>query len=246
MLINTHDVLKAIETNDIPSGLQYEHTMPGLLDMPDIPGAHLRHVAYSDCEQFYRLVTANRNHLGSYLGWAKDIDLPGIFMRLERNLWEAARDMGMAYWIIDTERQTDDAICGFVRLAEHSSNFLYDVVGPSATLGYWLRQDAQGKGLMRHAVCSLTNYARERWGIVGVVAEIQATNVRSQQVMRSLAAVPYGTIPVGRVAVSASHQAKDPEASIECRHDMMGPYTQYEDIEAERWHLFLKDQEVMP
>ena len=111
----------------------------------------LRQLTLDDAEELFALIDTNREHLGRWLPWVTaitSVDDERGFLRLQRRRADELAE-------IDFAIRAGNQIVGCAGLAN------LDSASGMAEVGYWLAQDAQGRGYATRAVQALTRYARE-------------------------------------------------------------------------------------
>jgi ribosomal-protein-serine acetyltransferase len=135
----------------------------------------LRLLEEADAEELHRLVEANRAYLGEWMPWAAE-------QTAERTL----------AFIRTTERRHDDnngfemAIVFKGRLVGAAGLAGVDWVARSTSIGYWLDERHQGRGLMTRAVRALIDHAFGEMGLHRVEIRAAAENRRSRAIPERL------------------------------------------------------------
>jgi ribosomal-protein-serine acetyltransferase len=139
------------------------------------PELELRLLEDSDAEELYALVEANRGHLAPWLPWAAAQTLADTraFLALTRR--QLAENNGFQCAIVESGRIV--GTIGFHRV---------DWVNRATSLGYWLAEDAQGKGTMTMAARALVDWAFQGWGLHRVEIRAAVQNARSRAVITRL------------------------------------------------------------
>lgn len=117
--------------------------IPELISLED--GLMLRSLRQADAEDIFEVVDGDREHLGQWLIWV-DSTQEAADTRNFLTSVEKKREAGETYaYSIWRERRLL-GLCG-----------LHDIsrVNANGQVGYWLRSDAQGRGVMTQAVESL-------------------------------------------------------------------------------------------
>jgi ribosomal-protein-serine acetyltransferase len=109
---------------------------------------YLRLLEESDAEELYRLVDANRPYLAEWMPWAADQTLEGTAAFIHGALRRLADKNGFELALVLDERIIGAA--GFAGV---------DWVARSTSIGYWLAEEHQGRGLMTRAVRALVDHA---------------------------------------------------------------------------------------
>ena len=137
---------------------------------------HLRPVTAADTDELWELTIANQAHLARWMPWAVAAPL-----REQTAEWVAnaerqvAEDNGFQCLVLDDGRIA--GCVGFHRV---------DWVNGVTSLGYWLAEDAQGRGTMTSAVRTLVQHAFEAWQLHRVQIEAAHENRRSRAVPERL------------------------------------------------------------
>ena len=138
--------------------------------MPD-----LRPLEEADADELYRLIDANRSHLAPWLPWAADqtLELTREFLRLIRT--QETTDNGFQRAIL-----VDGAIAGVAGF--HNVNWPHG----STSVGYWLAEAHQGRGLMTGTVRALVDHAFGKWHLHRVEIRAAVGNHRSRAIPERL------------------------------------------------------------
>jgi ribosomal-protein-serine acetyltransferase len=126
----------------------------------------LRILDDSDAEEVFGLVEANRAFLSDWMPWAAE-------QTLERtaNFIRAAQERYSNRNGFETGLIVDGRIVGCAGFPG------VDWVARSTSIGYWLAEDHQGRGLMTGAVAALIDHAFSEWGLHRV--EIRAARLHA-------------------------------------------------------------------
>ena len=135
----------------------------------------LRRLEESDADELYRLIDANRAYLAPWMPWAGAQTREGTleFIRMTRRQ-EASND-GFQIALVSEGRII--GIAGF-----HSVNWPHR----STTIGYWLDEGHQGRGLMTRAVRTLVDHAFGVWDLHRVEIQAAVDNQRSRAIPERL------------------------------------------------------------
>ena len=135
----------------------------------------LRLLDEADADELYRLIDANRAYLARWMPWAPD-QTPATtlaFIRLTRR--QAASNDGFQAALIH-----EGAIIGIAGF--HAVNWAHR----STTIGYWLDDGHQGRGLMTGAVRTLVDHAFREWDLHRVEIRAATDNHRSRAIPERL------------------------------------------------------------
>ena len=135
----------------------------------------LRRLEESDADELYRLIDANRAYLAPWLPWAEAQTHEGTveFIRMIRRQ-EASNDGFQAALTFDGR------IVGMIGF--HGVNWPHG----STTIGYWLDERHQGRGLMTRAVRQLVDHAFRVWDLHRVEIQAALDNHRSRAIPKRL------------------------------------------------------------
>ena len=147
------------------------------------PGWRLRLLEESDAEELYALVDANRDHLARWLPWAAGQTLEGTATFIRATRRQLANDDGFQSAIVE-----DGRIIGMVGF--HSVSWQQR----STSIGYWLAESAQGRGIMTHSVRALTDHALTVWRLNRVEIRAAVDNTRSRSIPERLGFRPEGVL----------------------------------------------------
>ena len=145
---------------------------------------HLRPVTPRDADALFDVTVANRAHLAPWMPWARDLRHPGQTREWIRTIQrQQAEDNGFACLVV-----ADGRIAGTVGLNR------VDHVNGATAIGYWLTEDAQGRGTMTAAVRALVGHAAATMGLHRVVIEAAPDNVRSRAIPERLGFTQEGLL----------------------------------------------------
>lgn len=147
----------------------------------------LREVEMRDAPMLYALINGNREHLRRFLGWidanrsVTDVET-FITVSIQRRLINNGTDYTLWY---------DGKIAGIVGL-----HYL-DWVNHRTSIGYWMIEQAQGKGIMTAAVSRLIDYIFEELGLNRVEVQCAVENEKSRAIPERLGFTQEGQIRQG-------------------------------------------------
>ncbi|MFG2718246.1 GNAT family N-acetyltransferase [Streptomyces sp. NPDC048416] len=147
----------------------------------------LRIVVPDDAEALYRAQLANREHLRPWEPRRAEsfFTVRGQAERIEGQV-EEFREGRVVPWVLEK----DGAVIGIITLSGV-------VLGPfrSASLGYWVAADQQGRGLAGAAVARVCAIARDIVGLHRIEAGTLLDNHASQRVLEKNGFDPIGMAP---------------------------------------------------
>jgi RimJ/RimL family protein N-acetyltransferase len=147
---------------------------PEHIELPAV-GAVVRRHRLDDLDALQQAIEESRDHLRPWMVWADQTrDETATFLHGAREKWDAGEEF--AYLIVDG---AGDRVLG--------GGGLHRRAGPEALeIGYWLRPDATGRGVITAAAGALTDAAFALDGIERVEIHCDEANVRSAAVPRRL------------------------------------------------------------
>ena len=138
-------------------------------------GCYLRLLEEADAEELYRLVERNRDYLAEWMPWAAAQTLEGTAAFVQAALRRHADRNGFEMGLILDERIVGAA--GFAGI---------DWVARATSVGYWLAEGHQGRGLMTRAVRALVDHAFGELELHRVEIQAAEGNRRSRAVPERL------------------------------------------------------------
>jgi ribosomal-protein-serine acetyltransferase len=139
------------------------------------PGCELRLLTQADAEELYALVERNRGHLARWMPWAADQTFEKTAAFIQAAQQRLAANNGFEVAVV-----VDGRIAG---AAGFSS---VDWVARSTSLGYWLGQEHQGRGLMTRTVSALIDHAFGEWELHRLEIRAAVDNARSRAIPERL------------------------------------------------------------
>ena len=136
---------------------------------------HLRLLEEGDAEELHALVDANRDYLAEWMPWAADQTLEGTLAFIRTTMRRHAENNGF-----ETALVLDGRIVGAAGFAG------VDWVARSTSIGYWLAETHQGRGLMTSAVRALIGHAFGEWELHRVQIQAAVGNNRSSAIPERL------------------------------------------------------------
>jgi ribosomal-protein-serine acetyltransferase len=146
-------------------------------------GARLRLPEETDAAALYEVVAANREHLAPWMPWAAAQTVDGTLKWIRAARRRLADNHGLEVIIEDGAE-----IVGAAGTAEVSWR------DRSVALGYWLAEDAQGRGTMTAVVGALVDHAFGVWELNRVEIRAAPENARSRAIPERLGFTAEGTL----------------------------------------------------
>ena len=157
--------------------------MPDMLRFELSDGCRLRLLEESDTDELFALVDTARPYLSRWLPWAAGQDREGTleFIRLTRR--QHGDNTGLTVAIV-----CEGAIAGVVGAEP------LDWTHRSTSIGYWLAEPSQGRGIMTRAVRALIEHALDVWKLNRIEIRAAVGNARSQAIPQRLGFREEGTL----------------------------------------------------
>lgn len=162
---------------------------PILIDLPEeikTPRLVLRHLKPGDGPMLNEVVCQEIEHLRPWLPWARQaptVEESEEHCRRSYARWILREDLG----ILVLERETG-------RLLGGSGLHRISWEVPRFEIGYWLRKDAEGRGLMTEAALALTHFAFLSFAAKRVEIRCEVENRRSAAIPERLGYRPEGVL----------------------------------------------------
>ncbi|MET0730523.1 MAG: GNAT family protein [Solirubrobacterales bacterium] len=137
-------------------------------------GVQLRSLTEADVKELYALIEANRSYLAPWMPWAAGQTVDGTAEFVRKSIKQEADDDGFQVAVI-----VDGAIAGVLGHEVDREN-------RTTTIGYWLAEDQQGRGLMTAAVKRLLEHAFDELRLNRVGIEVAPNNPRSRALAERL------------------------------------------------------------
>lgn len=152
-----------------------ERRADGQLSFPLTDGCELRLLEESDLDELYSLIEANRAYLAMWMPWAPKQTREDTLSFLRGTRLQLAAENGFQMALCEHDRII--GVAGFHRV---------DRSDRSASIGYWLAESQQGRGLMSGAVRALLDYAFGTWELKRVEIRADVENLRSRAIPERL------------------------------------------------------------
>jgi len=142
----------------------------------------LRLLEGDDAQALLELTRENRDYLGQWLPWVEGVE----------SLWDVQRYIHSSHQQFSEDRGFQTAIWfrgSLVGIVGYQS---VDWINRAATLGYWLGEEFQGKGLVTRSCEALVDWGFRRWGLNRVEIRCSRENHRSRAVPARLGFIEEG------------------------------------------------------
>ncbi len=150
---------------------------------PLTEGRSLRLVEERDAEEIYRVVDAHRVYLAEWMPWAAEQTLDEVRAFIGRARKQLADNDGFQAVVLDDARIVGNV--GFHAV---------DWTNRSASIGYWLAEDAQGRGTMTLAVRGMADWGFGGWALNRIEIRAAPENARSRAIPERLGFIEEGTL----------------------------------------------------
>jgi ribosomal-protein-serine acetyltransferase len=145
--------------------------------------ARLRPLTEADADELYELIDSNRAYLARWMPWAEAQTRSGALEFIRTTREQATTDGSFQVALA-----VDGRIAGV--LGYHS----LDRENRRVSIGYWIAEADQGRGLMTRAVAALIEYAFDVWGLHRVEIRSAVENERSRALCERLGLVQEGVL----------------------------------------------------
>ena len=147
------------------------------------PRLILRPMTSADTDGVYKMIAASRDSFARWFSWAR-ASTPESVQEYTQQAWEAMTVGNAWHYVVRTRQGSLIARVGLTQI---------DTVNFSAELGYMLRTDFEGSGLMTEAAQVFLSHALGAGGLHRVTAYADVENVGSQKVLTRLGFRHEGT-----------------------------------------------------
>jgi len=144
----------------------------------------LRQLAPRHAPALYSLVDANRSYLRKWLPWLdsnREVQDTRRFINLSRRTFAENKGIGTGIWY-------SEMLVGVVGLID------IDSPGGAASIGYWISEEYQGRGIVTRAVRALLDYAFQDLDLHRVEIRCASGNTGSQGIPDRLGFKKEGTL----------------------------------------------------
>jgi ribosomal-protein-serine acetyltransferase len=142
---------------------------------PRLDALGLRPLTLADAPELHALVEANRDYLAQWVPWAATQQLPETEKFIAETEEQIVRNDGFQVCIAP-----GGPIIGMVGF--HSVSW----GNRNTSIGYWLAEKAQGRGIMTTAVSALVDHAFEEWELHRIEIHCAPANHRSRAIPERL------------------------------------------------------------
>ena len=146
-----------------------------MVEFPVFDDVRLRLLEESDVDELHALIVDNRNHLARWLAWAEAQTREDTEAFVRRTGAQVEADDGFQQAIV-----CDGRIGGVVGLLG------VEPLSRSTSIGYWLAEAHQGRGIVTTAVGALVGYAFGTLGLNRVEIRVATENRRSREIPERL------------------------------------------------------------
>ncbi|MCD5325497.1 MULTISPECIES: GNAT family N-acetyltransferase [Pontibacillus] len=145
---------------------------------------HLKLLDVTDIDRLFRLVNSNRRHLRKWLPWVDVTEKPEDTKRfIESTMQKFADNKGF-----ETGIYYKGELAGVIGVHE------LDHQNKKTSIGYWLGENFQGKGIVTKAATTYLHYLFETRGFNRVEIRCAKRNKKSQAIPERLGFTKEGTI----------------------------------------------------
>ena len=143
----------------------------------------LRPPRTTDVTELRRLLRANHEHLKPWNPAPPPGEDPSSITEVSKTVLRQRREwkLGRGYVLMVAERERPSTLIGKIALSGIMRGAMY-----GAYLGYWMSEDAQGRGYVTEALRAVLDFAFGPAGLHRVQAAIMPRNIRSLRVIEKL------------------------------------------------------------
>lgn len=135
-------------------------------------------------ESMFQAINTNRGHLSRFLPWVENMkSITDVKEYIKNSAAQTDEKKEVSFLIV-----SEKSVIG--RIGIHNINFQ----NKNASIGYWLIENAQGKGIISKATCSLITYAFQTLGLNRIEIKAATDNLRSRSVPERLGMPKEGTL----------------------------------------------------
>jgi ribosomal-protein-serine acetyltransferase len=154
------------------------------LIIPVDDGIELRRVSSADCAELYAAIDRNRARLRAWLPWVTD-----TFQLSDLIAFVRQRELDNAERVsLTTNIRYHGKLCGAIGLHEIEER------DRNSSIGYWLDEAYEGRGIMTRACRAIVNEGFRRYGLHRIEIRCAASNTRSSAIARRLGFVEEGML----------------------------------------------------
>jgi ribosomal-protein-serine acetyltransferase len=143
----------------------------------------LRVLEESDAEELYGVVERNRVYLAEWLPWPAEQTLAGTLEFIRKTRHQLEENDGFQTAIVLDGKIVGSV--GFVGIRWEAR---------ATSIGYWLAEEHQGRGLMTRAVGALTDHAFDELDLNRVEIQVASDNRRSRGIPERLGFTVEGVL----------------------------------------------------
>jgi ribosomal-protein-serine acetyltransferase len=143
--------------------------MTGMLSFSIDESCLLRLLEEADADELYAVVEQNREYLARWMPWAAKQTVEGTLEFIRDSRRQLAENRGFVVAIVDDGRIV--GTMGFHHV---------DWENRSTSIGYWISESRQGRGIVTRAVRALTDHAFSTWKLNRVEIRAGVGNERSR------------------------------------------------------------------
>jgi ribosomal-protein-serine acetyltransferase len=146
-------------------------------------GISLRLPEERDTDELYALIDANREYLARWMPWAAEQTRPATLEFIRACRRQVGENNGLQTAIL-----IDGAIAGMIGV--HGIDWQHR----STSIGFWLAEEAQGRGAVTAAFRAYIDHAFEVWGLERMEQQAGVDNRRSRAVAERLGFTHEGVL----------------------------------------------------
>ncbi|MFA9455947.1 GNAT family N-acetyltransferase [Halalkalibacter sp. AB-rgal2] len=144
----------------------------------------IKQIEYTDAHQLFYVTEQSRSHLRKWLPWVDDTTT----VEHTKNFIHSCEQLANESKGLNTVILYDDQIVGNAGFNQ------IDHINKITTIGYWLAENVQGKGIMTRVVQALTAYTFEELQFNKVEIRVAKENKKSRRIPERLGFLHEGCI----------------------------------------------------
>ena len=142
-----------------------------------------------DAEAIFNIIDKDRNHLRIWLPWVdKTISIKDTEVNITERIEKFNKKEAASFYVVYENQWIGST--GFISL---------DNLNKQGEIGYWLRSDFEGKGLMTECVKASIKYGFEKLGLNRIVIKCNSENTKSAAIPKRLGFMLEGRLREDRI-----------------------------------------------
>lgn len=136
----------------------------------------MQYLREEEAESLFQLVDAHRAYLRQFLGWVDyNVSVEDSRLFIEQEIDKQVRLEGFTLGIYE-----EGSLLGLL------SVYAIDQLNHNASIGYWIAEDSQGKGIMTQCVQKIIEHCFQKMKLHRLEIRCAVHNLKSQQIPKRL------------------------------------------------------------